>query len=733
MSTTAAARVAFRDEFDVFIIGEEAALIRSDTAEHLLSGTLHARLTPLLSEGIAPDDAADALSDHHPPEEVYFAIERLSARGWLRDAPKSNAPPPLLDTPRLAALNARLQGRDMRIALRTCDGIDAGSWAHALRGAGIDLDPDAALTLVLVRDYLDDAIAGWNRSALAEHRPWLIASPGAGLVWAGPTFVPGETACWLCTAHQLRRNRASDAFLRLHARRVPRPPRTFGTQSTDLDAIAHILARVVGVLAGNGPRDAIVRYAPSTDSRMNHSVWRRPQCPACGDASAYTRQAATPVALTARRRHHLDGGYRTVSAADTLGRLLPLLDPLTGVVPKLERIGDDDSPSPVYIAGSNGARPWRSLAGLRRGLRSHSSGKGLSDAQARVSALAEHVERYSGIFQGDEPRVRASFEKLADDAIHPDACQLFSERQFRSAVRSADTRSLVPARFDPSHVIDWTPVTSLTHGATRFVPTALLYYDAPDPDGFFVPDSNGAAAGNTLEEAVLQGLLELVERDAAGIWWYGRHARPSLDWRALDDPQIDAFVARLERTGREVWLLDLMTDIDIPVVAAVSRSITHSPEAPLIGLGCHLDAAIAVGRALSELGQMHAAAATVSADPADPLRHWLSGATIAEHPYIGARLPDVEPARHPRAGPTGDLLADIETCRKRIERVGLEVLVLDQTRPDVGFAVAKVVVPGLRHVRPRFAPGRLYSVPLTAGWTERAPHEGELNPVPFFL
>ena len=76
-----------------------------------------------------------------------------------------------------------------------------------------------------------------------------------------------------------------------------------------------------------------------------------------------------------------------------------------------------------------------------------------------------------------------------------------------------------------------------------------------------------------------------------------------------------------------------------------------------------------------------------------------------------------------------DLLASIDILRGK----GLEMIVLDHTRPDIGFPVARVVVPGLRHFWARFAPGRLYDVPVEMGWRDRPLAEGDLNPIPFFL
>ena len=71
--------------------------------------------------------------------------------------------------------------------------------------------------------------------------------------------------------------------------------------------------------------------------------------------------------------------------------------------------------------------------------------------------------------------------------------------------------------------------------------------------------------------------------------------------------------------------------------------------------------------------------------------------------------------------------------KRAIEQRGMEILVLDQTRPDTGLAVAKVVVPGLRHFWARFAPGRLYDVPVSLGWRERPATEDELNPTAIFI
>ena len=125
---------------------------------------------------------------------------------------------------------------------------------------------------------------------------------------------------------------------------------------------------------------------------------------------------------------------------------------------------------------------------------------------------------------------------------------------------------------------------------------------------------------------------------------------------------------------------------------------------------------------LEKNGHLQEAAPAI---PADIAAFWSGlglSATAAR-----AALADF-PKRH-----SGDLLADIATCRAIVEARGMEVLVLDQTRADVRMPVVKVIVPGLRHFWARFGPGRLYEVPVAMGWLERALTEDELNPIPIFF
>jgi ribosomal protein S12 methylthiotransferase accessory factor len=377
-------------------------------------------------------------------------------------------------------------------------------------------------------------------------------------------------------------------------------------------------------------------------------------------------------------------------------------------------------------------------------MRSDNGGKGITPVHARVSALCEAIERYSGNFHGDEERVSASLRELGEQAIHPNRYMLYHERQYADRSRWNPQHAPfqhVPAPFDERIDTDWTPVWSLTQQRHRYLPTAVLYYAAPVRHGqvFGLADSNGNAAGTSLEDAVLQGLLELVERDSVALWWYNRARVPAVDLDSFADPWIDELREVYANLGRSVWVLDVSSDFEIPAMVAVSRRTGGEPEEIMFGFGAHLDPRVALRRALTELNQLMPgviggrACGQYSRDDPD-VEHWLRHATLASQPYL---VPD--PAETPRKpgdynyAPCQDLLADITSIQRRVESLGMELLVLDQTRPDIGLPVAKVIVPGMRHFWARFGPGRLYEAPVALGRQTRPTPYEELNPIPMFL
>ncbi|MGC9501959.1 TOMM precursor leader peptide-binding protein [Streptomyces sp. WG7] len=611
---------------------------------------------------------------------------------------------------------------------------DARAVARACAASGLTVTDDvadAALTLVVCDDYLDPALRALDERQRAAGRPWLLAKPHGTTPWVGPVFRPGTSACWQCLAHRMAGHRATEAHLRARlGRSVPHPP----AETSASLMIGHQLAVAEGLkwLAGHRypGQDGVLTFDTIDFTSRLHPLRARPQCPGCGDPTLVARRVLSPVTPVSRPKAERTGnGHRAVTAEQTLRTYEHLISPITGVVKAVERDPRGPAEFNSFRAGHNHARGAHGLTGAASRLRGESGGKGMTELDARVSALCESLERHSGTFQGGEPVVRASCRQVADRAVHPADCLLHHPRQ-----------GVAP--FDEDAPADWTPVWSLTRGEQRLLPTALLYYDAPRTPGLGCvrADSNGNAAGASLEDAVVQGFLELVERDAVALWWYNRTRQPGVDLDSFEEPWIDRIRTVHAALGREVWALDVTSDFGIPAFAAVTRRVGGATEDVLFGFGAHFDPSVALCRALAEMNQMMPAVVgagpggTGYGCPDERLTAWWRTATVAGHPYL---LPDPATPPRTRAGyrytPRADLLDDVTAIRAAVAERGMELLVLDQTRPDIGLPVVKTIVPGMRHFWARFAPGRLYDVPVALGrLAEPTPYE-QLNPVPMFL
>jgi YcaO-like protein with predicted kinase domain len=436
----------------------------------------------------------------------------------------------------------------------------------------------------------------------------------------------------------------------------------------------------------------------------------------------------TPVPLTLEMREKkftADGGHRSSLPQDVLQKYVHLIGP-SGIIEELEATHRD----PCNLLHVQVARlrfaPVSGQLGSYKGLRASCIGKGMTVAQARASALGEAVERYSGIFRGSEIRIKASYRELKNNAIHPNVSMNFSTRQYREREecnRRDAEYNWVPEPFDEYREIEWTPVWSLTEERFKYAATAWCYFGYPfdAQHDFCRPDSNGNAAGICLEEAILQGFLEVVERDSVALWWYNRARRPRVELASFGAEYFEALAELYRILGRGIHVLDISADYPIPVFAAVSRGEKGEGDL-LLGFGAHLEPRVAIARALTEMNQF--LAETV----AGRQPRFFVGEPFDE----AFLLPDPSAAAKTRRDyirlDTEDLREDVRLCVQLARKRGMETLVLDQTRSDVDMRVVKVVVPGMRPWWARFAPGRLYESPVAMEWHVERLAEEQLNP-----
>jgi bacteriocin biosynthesis cyclodehydratase domain-containing protein len=744
----------FKSHHHVSVIPGEGVLLLSENGVSALHGRVYELMAPLLDGSRDADAIADALDGQIEGAEVYYSLALLEQKGYLTE----NAPD---ISKQISAFwhglglepnEALARLRETPVRIYSLGRLDAAPIHQALKDLGATFcnDDSAKFEVAITDDYLRSGLDKINKAALEAQRPWLLIKPLGHELWIGPLFLPGVTGCHRCLAGRLSRNRSVHRFAAQRGKASGTPitaraatPASYITacQMAALETVKYICGVKKG-LAGN-----VLSLDTRNGTTARHQLLRHPACPDCGQSP---EPKASPVKLAHRKvTFTRDGGHRTTEPEQTIKRFEHLVSPITGVVEILSPAASSDGFVHVYVAGHNPALEMRNLDFLKSSLRNDSAGKGVYDSQAKASALCEAIERYSGERTGGEVVETASYEKMkenyGDDVIHPNRVMNFSQKQLDERKEWNAKKSkfnLVPQPMDEKVDLDWTPVWSLTHNRHKYLPTQLLYYQSmagPNRNvKYSLPCSNGNASGNNLEEAVLQGFCELLERDAVALWWYNRLGKPGVDLKSFDEPYLMQLLSYYRRMGREAWALDLTSDLGVPAFVALSRLVGQKEEHILFGLGCHLDPRIALQRAFAEMNQMLGLAARkkdgqLLLEDEETLT-WLTTATLANQPYL---VPDSsQPPKRMEDFPakyTGDLLKDIGVCRGIVEEQGMEVLVLDQTRPDVQMAVAKVIVPGLRHFWARYGPGRLYEAPVKMGWLEKPLSEEELNPIPIFI
>ncbi|RZQ55091.1 hypothetical protein C1E23_00720 [Pseudoalteromonas phenolica] len=354
-----------------------------------------------------------------------------------------------------------------------------------------------------------------------------------------------------------------------------------------------------------------------------------------------------------------------------------------------------------------------------------SLGKGRSTEQAMLSAIGEGYERYSAFYQGNEKAKFASYEQLGQQAFSPQHLNSLSSKQ-KSNYQIIDYPSKHSdakyPNFDKNKKSVWYPGVSLLSKKTHYFPLNFIFADAPDGFNFCSWNSNGCAAGNSIEEACLQGLFEIIERDAIAIWWYNKLLLPRVP---LEEVLDSSFIKSLDKDLREewqYWLLDATHDLQIPVFTAIAKN-SHTEEV-VIGFGCHLSPQIAAERAFTELCQI--------IDVKDKNSAKFDFQNLQLEPYLIGN-PHLSTQPHCLLQEPNNIKLALELCVNILYDKGLEVFIVDYCRPEVPLETIKIIVPGANHIWPQFSNKRLYQVPVSLGLREKEASEEELNKISLFL
>lgn len=308
------------------------------------------------------------------------------------------------------------------------------------------------------------------------------------------------------------------------------------------------------------------------------------------------------------------------------------------------------------------------------------TGKGYSAEEAEVSAIMEGIERFSA-----EPSgfglIRGSFSELCRE---------------RTALDPNDL--ILPRRYRPTEEIEWVSGYSLTKAREVLVPAEAVFHPYARENQLFRTNTNGLAVGNVIEEAIVHGLMEVIERDAWSLFEAGRIAGRDLELRGY--ATVESIAGKMERAGIKIYAKDITSDIGIPTVAvAIDDEVTKDPALLSLGVGTHLTAEIAAIRALTEAAQSRLT--TIHGTREDTVKAEFARRIGYERmKRINRKWFSPSPERtsldQMRSFSGKDFLEDIEYVIASLRKAGLsEVIVVDLTKEETRIPAVRVIVPGL--------------------------------------
>ncbi|MER7730281.1 TOMM precursor leader peptide-binding protein [Streptomyces erythrochromogenes] len=595
----------------------------------------------------------------------------------------------------------------------------------------------APLGAVVVTLGVHDALGPRAADPFAAVRPRATVHLTAREVLVGPWGGDGSApACGQCLAMRRQRLRSRSERDALETGRrpgTPTGPEWPRLSPYALDAV-HALHEAVHGGRVTAPAGAAADRALPQVSRLDLETLRirtypllaDPLCPDCGPRGTDAPRPFTP----ASRPKPEPGAQRLRAASSYPMPYAALANPVTGVLGG-GTWQNVTSPTTAPVAGSVFMRGYAGLTDVTW------SGQANSFAASRDLAHLEGLERYAGTHRRTgNTLLTASYTELGERALDPAACGFYAPETYR------DDPLVSP--FDPERPIPWVYGHSLRDDRPVLVPARLVHYSAGvAADNFVFECSNGCAIGSCPEEALLGALLELVERDAFLLAWYGGLPLTGIDLASVPGSAVRTMADRAALQGYDVHAFDNRIDLAVPVVTGLAVRRDGGPGLFSFGAGAALDPVAAVEAALSEVltyiphlpRQVEERRHELEAMAADfgKVLHLKDHAQLyglpamAEHvrPYrepVAVRpVEEVYRSWTDRGRPrTGDLRDDLACVVEELVRAGHDVIAVDQTTPEqrrIGLHTVCAVVPGL--------------LPIDFGWArQRAPYLPRLRTAP---
>jgi ribosomal protein S12 methylthiotransferase accessory factor len=349
------------------------------------------------------------------------------------------------------------------------------------------------------------------------------------------------------------------------------------------------------------------------------------------------------------------------------------------ILSEVKRIDNGRLDIPVYfsVCGDDAAE----LTGTKKQM-----GKGASSMQAKASACMELAERFSFFSFKNDPK---NFLVGDYSSLRQKGYPVIAGSYLLQSVHDDKTSEDILERLLSGIPMQWTWATNMTRGEDVLIPFSWFYA---------INEFNGPSAGNTYEEAALQGVCEIVERHVCSIIHHQKPATPRIDPSTVKDPVARELLDKFSANGIEMYLNDFSLDTGICTVAALAIDRLTFPQSSEIvyTAGTTPGPEKALIRAITEIAQLAGDFNSNSNYVASGLPKPLSMEEVAYLTETEISITVQEMADLSDK----DIKVEVERCVASLKKIGMEVFMLDTTHAQLDIPALYTIVPGA-HFRER--------------------------------
>ncbi|MCX5880957.1 MAG: YcaO-like family protein [Deltaproteobacteria bacterium] len=346
------------------------------------------------------------------------------------------------------------------------------------------------------------------------------------------------------------------------------------------------------------------------------------------------------------------------------------------ILERTARIDNGRLGIPVYL--SYCGKDARAVTGTRKQM-----GKGATPAQAEASAVMELAERFSFFSFCNTPD-----NFFTDTYKNLKARALPFEMIAQSVHDHSREREITRNIFD-NLPLKWTWGYNLTRQAEVLVPFNWF---------FTINEYNGPSAGNCSEEALSQGICEIVERHVSSIISHKQLRVPAISPDSATEPLVREMLQKYQRTGIQLFVSDFSLDTGIPTVGILAYDPATFPQTSEIvwTAGTTPDPQKALSRALTEVAQLAGDFNTGANYEASGLPKFSS---LDQAGFITEPENHVSITSLPNLS-NNNIRIEVENCIAALSRKGLDVIVINTRHPRLDIPAFYTIIPGA-HFRER--------------------------------